>query len=163
MSMCVSIAQAHTKRVSRDWGPAFFLYISMQNGSFDMSMWLSTENARATCSSQSWDLICVLLCALICVLSYVCSSVLSSMCSHLCAPLCSHMRALICVPMAPCALICVLSSVCSYVLSYMCAPMCSHVCSYVLSSVCSYVLSYVCSHDTVSDSTHHTVWGLLPG
>ena len=62
---------------------------------------------RATCASQSWDLICVL----------------------------------------PCALICVFSCACSYVTSSVCSPMCS-----------LRAFMMLCPN-----STHHSVWGLLPG
>ena len=52
--MCVSTAQARTKRARRNWGPAFFLYIT-QNCSCDLSMCVWAAQGH--------------MCALICVLS----------------------------------------------------------------------------------------------
>jgi len=46
MSMCISTAQARTKRWPRDAGPAFSLQISAQNASCDMSMCISTAQGR---------------------------------------------------------------------------------------------------------------------
>ena len=54
MSMCVSTAQARTKPAPRNWGPAFFLYIT-QNCSCDLSMCVWAAQGQ--------------MCALICVLS----------------------------------------------------------------------------------------------
>ena len=46
MSMCISIAQTHTKRLSRYSRPAFSLYMSTPNGACDMSMCISRAQAR---------------------------------------------------------------------------------------------------------------------
>ena len=113
-----------------------------------------------------WPPMCPLLCALICVLSYGCS--------HMCALLCVLLYALLY------ALLCVLSYVCSsvlrYVGSHICALICVLLCALIFVFLCdhlcmlSFVLSYVCSHMCVlmilcpfPTSTHHNVWGLLPG
>ena len=88
----------------------FFLSISIQNSSSDMSL------ADFACS---WDLICVLLCAhmcaLMCVLSYVCSPV----CSHICALPCALVCALMCV--LSCQFKCVCPHVCGLVCLLLCA------------------------------------------
>ena len=47
MSMCISIAQARTKRVPNFWGATFFLQTLAQNGFFEMFMCISTAQARA--------------------------------------------------------------------------------------------------------------------
>ena len=125
--------------------PHIFPAISIQNGSSDMSMWISLPPARTKCGSRSWDLICVLLYALISVLSCVTSPMSSHMCallcvlSYLCSPMCALMCVLshVCSPMCAllCVLICMLSSVCSHmcalicVLSHVCSPVCAHMCS----------------------------------
>ena len=117
-----------------------------------MSMQLSTGNARSKCASQSWDLICVLLCALICVLSYVCASVLSYACSHMWSYVLWYLCALIWVLSSVCSHMCALFCVLSCVLSCVCAPMWSHICAQ-----CALII--LCPFH---NSTHHTVWGLLP-
>ena len=52
--MCVFPLNFHTKCLLR---PAFFLQISTQNGSCDMSMCVSIAQARTKCASRSWDLL----------------------------------------------------------------------------------------------------------
>ena len=141
MSMCVSTAQARTKRGPRDLGPALFLYISTQNGSCGLvvrhfSGKFPDKLALVTCPCAFG--LRRLICVLSSVLSSVCSHMRAFICvlSYVCSPMCSHTGALI--------------GVLSYVLSYVCSHRCAFFCvlSYVCSHLCAFicVLSYVCSH-----------------
>ena len=98
---CAFRLQARIKRAPRNWRPAFFLQISTQNDSSDLSMCVWAAQAH----------LCAFLCALICVLSFGCF----------------HTCAVLCVLSSMCAFICVLSDVCSplsafiSVLAYVCS------------------------------------------
>ena len=111
--------QIHSKWLSRDWAPAFFLSISTQNAFCEIGVRHFTSKfphklARVTspCAFRLRRLaqsllpglgigfppLCSHMCALISVLSHVCSHICAFICvlSYVCSPICSHLCDLLC-------------------------------------------------------------------